>query len=284
MKPAFRYLSYLIPGALLCVASSVLAADKSYLIVGDLPFIKNTTDLGSYLSGIFQIGIGIAVTLAVVMLVLNGIQYMFSDIPGIKVAAKNNLGNIIWGLLLAFSSWLILYTINPHLVKFDFITTINEAARGVEGPPKQPPTGGTCTNCVAMPESISCKNASSCSIAPSVVPKLQALDSNLGDENWQVTEGYPPTRVHADPCHKEGTCIDANFITDRESPSAERIGNFIDAAQRAGLGACYELSSQTRYDELRAAGIPANNILLLAANQISAPHFSVYSHKPSCTR
>ncbi len=142
MKSTFRHLSYLISAAILCVGSSAVAQKTSdYLIVNDLPFIKEPTDFAGYLSGLFQLGIGIAVTLAVVMLVVNGIQYMFSDIPGIKVDAKNKLGTIVWGLILAFSSWLILYTINPHLVKFDLIKTIDDATQGVQGPPK-PPAGG----------------------------------------------------------------------------------------------------------------------------------------------
>ncbi len=124
-----RILSYLASAPLLAVASIASAGNPSdYLIVKDLPFIGTSADFGSYLNGLFQLGIGIAVTLAVVMLVVNGIQYMFSDIPGVKVASKNNLGNIVWGLLLAFSAWLILYTINPNLVKFDLIRSLDEAA------------------------------------------------------------------------------------------------------------------------------------------------------------
>lgn len=124
-----RILSYLASASLLAVASIASAGNPSdYLIVKDLPFIGTSADFGSYLNGLFQLGIGIAVTLAVVMLVVNGIQYMFSDIPGVKVASKNNLGNIVWGLLLAFSAWLILYTINPNLVKFDLVRSLDEAA------------------------------------------------------------------------------------------------------------------------------------------------------------
>ncbi len=139
-----RHILHATSAIVLFVGSTALAsAPTDYLIVKDLPFIGQTTDLSGYLSGLFQLGIGIAVTLAVVMLVINGIQYMFSDIPGIKVAAKNNLGNIVWGLILAFSSWLILYTINPNLIKFDLITSLQEAAdqaaRDIPPPPPEDP-------------------------------------------------------------------------------------------------------------------------------------------------
>jgi hypothetical protein len=129
MKKSINLLFILV--AAFCVTTTTFAATTDYLIVKDLPLIGDPAyaGLGGYLKAIFQLGIGIAVTLAVVMLVINGIQYMFSDIPGVKLSAKNNLGGIIFGLILAFSSWLILYTINPNLVEFDLITSIRDAAR-----------------------------------------------------------------------------------------------------------------------------------------------------------
>lgn len=142
MKKLFYLFSTLL-AATFCITTTAVAATKDYLLVKDLPLISDPAyaGLGGYLKAIFQLGIGIAVTLAIVMLVVNGIQYMFSDIPGIKVAAKNNLGSIIFGLILAFSSWLILYTINPNLVEFDFIASLREAASGAAS--SNPPTGTT---------------------------------------------------------------------------------------------------------------------------------------------
>ncbi|MEN9405278.1 MAG: hypothetical protein RLY47_237 [Candidatus Parcubacteria bacterium] len=137
MKKTF---SYLASASILTVASIASAAPSDYLIVKDLPFIGQSADFGSYLNGLFQLGIGIAVTLAVVMLVINGIQYMFSDIPGVKIASKNNLGNIVWGLILAFSAWLILYTINPNLVKFDLVRSLDQAADAAISGAPPPPT------------------------------------------------------------------------------------------------------------------------------------------------
>lgn len=144
MKKPF-YLSLILIVAAFCVTTTAFAATKDYLIVKDLPLIGDPAyaGLGGYLKAIFQLGIGIAVTLAIVMLVVNGIQYMFSDIPGVKVSAKNNLGGIIFGLILAFSSWLILYTINPNLVEFDLIASLRDAAGTVAS--STPPTGTSTT-------------------------------------------------------------------------------------------------------------------------------------------
>lgn len=126
-----RYIAYTLPIALLALPF-VAGAQNDYLLVKDLPFINNTTNLSTYLSGLFRLGIGLAVTLAIVMIVYGGIQYMVSDVPGIKVNAKETIKNAILGLLLVLASWLILYTINPELVRFNLIGSLDNAARGVQ--------------------------------------------------------------------------------------------------------------------------------------------------------
>lgn len=137
-----KYLRYIIPILVLAVfvvplitgAQDGDVQTKDYLLVEDLPFVNKTTDLAGYLQGIFQLGIGIAVTLAIIMIVYGGIEYMISDIPGTKTDAKGRIRGAIYGLLLVFASWAILYTINPKLVEFRFIQSLQEAAESVEGP------------------------------------------------------------------------------------------------------------------------------------------------------
>lgn len=108
------------------------------LLVKDLPFIGNSTDLASYLQNLFKLTLGVAVTAAIVILVLNGIRYMTTDIVESKADAKKWIYDVLWGLLLAFASVLILQTINPQLTRFDFISSLQEAA---PHPPPPPPGG-----------------------------------------------------------------------------------------------------------------------------------------------
>ncbi len=78
----------------------------------------NTTNLGSFLGNIFNLGIAIAVALSVIMITVGGIQYMTTDSWMKKEEGKERIKNAFYGLALALISWLILFTINPCLVEF----------------------------------------------------------------------------------------------------------------------------------------------------------------------
>lgn len=76
---------------------------------------------GSYLASIYQTGIAIAGVLAVLMIVVGGVQYISSGIsPSAKEDAKSRITSALLGLLLALISWIILNTINPTLLNSPF--------------------------------------------------------------------------------------------------------------------------------------------------------------------
>jgi len=77
-----------------------------------------TPSLGfaGYLNIMIKIFIGICAILAMIMIVMGGIQYMTSGLVSNKQAAKETIMNAIFGLLLALGAFAILNTINPDLV------------------------------------------------------------------------------------------------------------------------------------------------------------------------
>jgi len=104
--------------------------------------ITNETDLGEYLGIIFKVILGIIGVLAVVMIIVGGVQYMTTDALGGKENGKETVTNAVAGLILALSSWLILNTINPDLVSFK----LNIKEVGVKGvSPDAPPQITTVT-------------------------------------------------------------------------------------------------------------------------------------------
>lgn len=133
-----RFIAYTLPLALLVIPFVVGAQNvKDYLLVSDLPFIRDLGEkagLSGYLTAIFRLGIGLAVVIAVFMIVFNGIQYMVSDVVGQKATAKKGIENAIWGLVLVLASVLILNTINPNIVKFELIQSLERAADSVTAP------------------------------------------------------------------------------------------------------------------------------------------------------
>lgn len=143
-----RYIAYTLPLVLIIGLPLVVGAQvpKDYLLVSDLPFVSELGEnvgLAGYLSAIFRLGIGLAVTLAIVMIVYGGIQYMISDVPGVKVNAKGTIMNAIWGLVLVLASVLILNTINPDIVKFKLIESLKNAADSVQAPEGGGTPGGS---------------------------------------------------------------------------------------------------------------------------------------------
>jgi len=72
---------------------------------------------GSYFKNLYEIGVGLAGVLAVLFIVIGGLEYIASAAnPSAKESAKKRIWAAIGGLLLALASYLILQTINPALV------------------------------------------------------------------------------------------------------------------------------------------------------------------------
>jgi hypothetical protein len=76
-----------------------------------------TNSLSSYLNIIIRILIGVAAVLAMIMIVMGGIEYMTSGLVSSKEAGKKRITDALVGLLIVLVSYLILFTINPNLLK-----------------------------------------------------------------------------------------------------------------------------------------------------------------------
>src|SRR3989338_3117607 len=87
--------------------------EKGNIIPGSC---TNPCPFGNYLNIIIKLVIGIAAVLAMVMIVMGGVEYMTSDLISSKEAGKDTIRNAILGLLIALGAYLILNTINPQLL------------------------------------------------------------------------------------------------------------------------------------------------------------------------
>ncbi len=98
--------------------------------------------LGILLNQIFYVGLGIAVVLAIVMIVRGGIQYMTIDAAASKDSGKKMVQAALGGLTLAFAGILILNTINPNITNLNI--TLQALRLGQFGGNDTPPiTSGT---------------------------------------------------------------------------------------------------------------------------------------------
>lgn len=91
------------------------------LIPGPTNVLREVSSLTEYLSFIFPLAIGLAATLAIIMIVIGGLEYIFSMVPGKKEEGLKRIKESIWGLILALAAYLLLKTINPDLVSLQFV-------------------------------------------------------------------------------------------------------------------------------------------------------------------
>lgn len=100
-----------------------------------------------YLPRVFTLLVGLAGVLAVLMIVIGGVQYLSTDAIGGKNEAKERITNAIMGLLLAIGAFIILNTINPNALTFDLGRLGYQAPPNVQTPTTtNPPV--TATMCI----------------------------------------------------------------------------------------------------------------------------------------
>lgn len=90
--------------------------DKYKLLAPFAGFTEAPDNIGDYLNKIFLIAIGLCGAIAVVMLIVAGIQYMGEESIFGKVNAKSKITSALLGLGIALSAYALLYTINPDLL------------------------------------------------------------------------------------------------------------------------------------------------------------------------
>ncbi len=96
---------------------TLLAPVKTFFPTGKIN-IKDE-GLAGYLNGIYRIGIAVATGLALVMIVIGGLEYVSVDSVQGKSNGREHIKNAVIGLLLALCSFIILQQVNPSLLKSD---------------------------------------------------------------------------------------------------------------------------------------------------------------------
>ncbi len=79
----------------------------------------STDNFGSYVNTLISVVVGLAAVMAVVMIVLGGIQWMSTDSISGHSEGKDRIQNALFGLILLLGAYAILNTINPDLVNLN---------------------------------------------------------------------------------------------------------------------------------------------------------------------
>ncbi|MBU0646276.1 pilin [Patescibacteria group bacterium] len=73
-------------------------------------------DVGDYISAIYTWLLGAALTVAIVMVMIGGLQYVISAGGGKAKEAKDRISNAVIGFVLLLFAYVILFTVNPNLL------------------------------------------------------------------------------------------------------------------------------------------------------------------------
>lgn len=102
------------------------ATETSYVPLAPLPGTTldvsgTSTNMSTYLSGMIKLLIALGAVTSILVAIVGGTQYVASGIaPSAKDDAKGRIQNAFIGLALILASYLILNSISPNLVQFNF--------------------------------------------------------------------------------------------------------------------------------------------------------------------
>lgn len=116
-------------------------SEEPYVPLAKIPGLPEEFDftdscpLGKYMNIMINAFIGIVAVIAMIMIVMGGINYVMSDLVTSKEEAKSGIQNAILGLIMALTCYLILNTINPSLLNIclDNIPKATIALDGIQG-------------------------------------------------------------------------------------------------------------------------------------------------------
>jgi len=85
----------------------------------DIEGVEAVFDYGEFIQLIYRAGLGMAVIIAIVFVMVGGLQYVLAAGTGNVEKAKARIRNAVAGLVLLLCVFIILYTVNPRLVILD---------------------------------------------------------------------------------------------------------------------------------------------------------------------
>lgn len=150
--------------------------------------------LGDYIASVYHFAIIAASLVAVVMIILNGFRIAVSAGGENKAIGIKNVGRALIGLFLLWSSYALLYTINPNLTNFKSVKVKYVPPHTIEEEEEfSPSAGGTATTADLKTPSINnIVVAPGVQVSSNLLDPLQAAASALMSQGYSlyVSSGY----------------------------------------------------------------------------------------------
>lgn len=279
-----KYFSKILAFLLVSLGVGVFIANaQNYTPLAPLPGTftgaegAETTNISLYLSGAIKLLIALGAALAVLFAIIGGVKYVAASInPSAKSDAIEDVQRALIGLAIILTSYLLLNSINPNLVRFDFLlppvgTSPLQQYQALGGgsissscPNPNDASSACCPSGVNCSACLNCSKVGSsgvnykpcgsgyvCFLNSTLLSKIKNVSGVTG---WRITESWPPTVSHSSACHKNGTCADLNNTGGPTDPATIKI--YYDAFKAVGLDVTYESTDCAPYV---AGGIPVGD-------------------------
>lgn len=205
----------------------VVTADYTYTPMENIPGFENISDFPGYLLAIYKFGIWTVGIVALFMIIWGGFMYLTSAGNTSRMdSAKTVIFDAFYGLIVALAAWLILFVINPDLVKVKIsITPVAVVAPPVLPPIVPPPPPGLAGTCQGLPTqtgiSSQCKDVSPslsglllCIYNSQPNATISSISDSAGYDLCKNNYSRPPCAHAQNSCHYGGSCTDGSHAVD----------------------------------------------------------------------
>lgn len=204
-------------------ATASINPKLNYTLLEKIPGVDSTNlNLAAYLSAVYKLAIWIVGLCALFMFLVGAFMYMLSAANTSKTgSAKSIMQDALIGLILALTSYLILYVINPDLVnlKLPSVSMPSGGSADTGTPPSTPPAGapptGSGSGCGGL--SVSGISTSQCNDASQKLSdvlacmqqkypsaKITSISDSQGFDKCKNSWGRPPCAHGQTSCHYGG--------------------------------------------------------------------------------
>jgi hypothetical protein len=212
--------------------------DDTYTLLAPLGNLKTAPkNIGDYFNIIFNLAIGLCAVLAVVMIVIGGVQYMGDESIFGKTEAKSKIFSAVLGLIIALGSYALLNTINPDLLgskglKIDTVTaeidneTESDAWVGYSG-------GGDTKLCPEGFIDVTGPNNTKINVCKNISKNMQNLLNKATAQKIPLSgSGTRSTEKQQELREKHG-CKDKNLPSNKCTPPTARPGHSMHESGKA---------------------------------------------------
>jgi len=220
--------------------------------IGKLTQITTSDNIGSYFNIMFKIAIGLCAVLAVLMIVLGGVQYMGDESIFGKTEAKSQITKAILGLLIAIGSYALLNTINPAMLGKEGLS-VKQVSAEIDAETENEPWSGSSIgdNSTLCPEGYTnvatYGSPSQINVCKSVSANLTKLLAAAKSANIIISGSGARTKAEQQALRVKHGCTDPSISSSKCTPPTARPGH---SMHESGKAVDFTCGNQT----MKAAG------------------------------